>query len=173
MKFIQGIKRVFSKPSYIFLFLFGALFFYVLDLTISHFSGFRLILQTQGFAKLISTMYSYLFPLPGISSRVSWIGMILISILFGSYIALSVFLTKKLKSVKSTSLFGTIAVFLGIIAPGCFVGGVCGIGIASLLGISGFLIALPFQGLEVSFLAIILLSYANWSISNKIGKLLI
>ena len=56
---------------------------------------------------------------------------------------------------------------LGIIGSGC---ASCGLPILAFLGLSGAIFYLPFQGLELSVLAIILLSVSLYSLTKQNAK---
>ena len=58
-----------------------------------------------------------------------------------------------------------IGLFLGAFAPGC---AACGVGLAAALGLgAGFLSFLPYKGLELSIIAIIILGYAIIKTTNS------
>ena len=60
---------------------------------------------------------------------------------------------------------GVIGILAGIIAPGC---ASCALGIFSLLGLTGLLAWLPFQGLEIAILGLGLLLYSWYVLSKKV-----
>jgi len=165
---IKGIKEVFSKPYYIVLMVLSAFFFYLLTVVISDFSDLVNILKNYSFLISIKFLFFYFVGFPTTITTVSSVSMFIITLLFGSYISLAVYRTKQVKLFQDKkSILGTAGIFFGVFAPGC---AACGIGLASLFGISGFIIALPFHGEEISFIAILLLGYANWSVAGKVNK---
>jgi hypothetical protein len=162
MKFFKGLKEVYSKPFYVFVALAGMMLFYILDVIISDFTDFK-SLSGSGSIKFL---FYYFVGYPSTLDYYSTFFLFAISFLFGSYIALATYKTSQIKSTK-LSFFGSIGLFFGLLAPGC---AACGIGLASLLGIGGAIVALPFGGKEVSLLAFVLLGYANFRIARKINQ---
>ncbi len=71
----------------------------------------------------------------------------------------------KLSIEKKTSVLGGLGIFLAVFVPGC---AVCGIGLVSVLGLgAGVLYALPFKGLEISILSILILTFAIFKITKN------
>lgn len=168
MKFIKGLKEVFSKPKYLILMILSAFLFYLLSVIISDFREFISLFTNYSFPISIKLFFNYFFGFHTTITNYSAVSMVLISLLFGCYLSLAIYKTTQLNSIKDKkSLLGSVGVFLGLFAPGC---AACGIGLASLFGLGGFLITLPFKGNEISAIAILLLSYANWIIARKINK---
>ncbi|MEK6811315.1 MAG: hypothetical protein AABX96_02275 [Nanoarchaeota archaeon] len=166
--FIKGFKEVFSKPFYILVALSGALLFYILNVIVSDFSELRSIANDYGSFTAIKLVFNYFIGFPSTLGFYSAFVIFIIALLFGSYIALVTFKTTQLKKVQDNlSLFGGIGLFFGFIAPGCFA---CGVGLASILGLGGALVALPFDGVEISVVSFVLLAYANISIAGKINN---
>jgi hypothetical protein len=97
----------------------------------------------------------------------SYISLIIISILIGILFSLIIFKVNlgKESDSKKLGFFASIGIFLATIAPGC---AVCGVGLLSILGIgSGFLLFLPFEGLELSILSILILIYATKKVTTE------
>ncbi|MEK6926237.1 MAG: hypothetical protein AABW50_03080 [Nanoarchaeota archaeon] len=70
-----------------------------------------------------------------------------------------------LRGTGRFSIFGGIGVFLGALIPGC---AACGIGLVSFLGLgAGFLTFLPYDGLELSILAILILGFSITKITRE------
>jgi uncharacterized protein YacL len=146
--------------------LFSALFFYLASVIITDFNELKLILIYSQFITL-KMVAAYFIGFPSTIGLFSAISMFVIAFLFGSYIALAVYKTRQVKKFRDNpTLIGSAGIFLGILAPGC---AACGLGLASLFGLSGFIVALPYHGLEISVLAFILLGYANYNLSKKVG----
>ena len=166
--FIKGFREVFFKPFYILVALSGALLFYILNVVVSDFSDLRSIAGNYSSFTAIKLVFNYFIGFPSTLSFYSAFVVFLIALLFGSYIALATFKTTQMKkSQDNLSLLGGIGLFFGFIAPGCFA---CGVGLASIFGLGGALVALPFDGIEISVISIFLLGYANVSIAGKISK---
>ncbi|HLD88596.1 MAG TPA: hypothetical protein VI894_00165 [Candidatus Nanoarchaeia archaeon] len=90
---------------------------------------------------------------------------VLLSLLFGLNVALMVY---KFDSAKKTGLKegGTVfsGAFLGSIASGC---PACSVTLASLLGLTGFILTLPFKGLEFKVLGIVVLGFSTAMLSKN------
>ncbi len=93
---------------------------------------------------------------------VSLLVLILISTLAGVVASLSVYLIKR---KFSSGIVGGSGVLFSVVAPTC---PSCSIGLLSMLGIGGFLSVLPFKGLELGFLSVILLLISVVFLSKKI-----
>jgi len=57
--------------------------------------------------------------------------------------------------------------FLGVFVPSCLA---CGIGLAGLLGLTASFASLPFQGREISFLAMFIISFSIIKTSYDISS---
>ena len=98
-------------------------------------------------------------------SLFAFMSIIITSVLFGVLVSLLVYKTIALKSLeKKTSGFASLGLFLGILAPGC---AACGVGFLSLIGLGGAII-LPFQGAELSFLAILILAVSIHNVGKNL-----
>lgn len=162
MNFFKGLKEVYSKPFYIAVAVAGIVLFYLIDVIISDFPDLR-SLSNEGSLKLL---FYYFVGYPSTIDPYSKFFLFAIALLFGSYLALATYKTGQVKTEKIT-FFGSIGLFFGLFAPSC---AACGIGLASILGIGGAIVTLPFEGKEISLLAILLLSYANFRIAGKINQ---
>lgn len=162
MSYLQGFKEVYSKPFYILVALSGMLLFYLLEVIISDFSDLRSISDSGS----IRLLFSYFTGYPLTLDSYSVFFLFAITFLFGSYLALAIYKTTQLSKAKF-SLFGSIGLFFGLFAPGC---AACGLGLASVLGIGGALVSLPFGGKEISIVAFVLLGYANLRVARKINQ---
>ena len=99
----------------------------------------------------------------------SFVSLVTISVLLGILFSLITYKTVMIKkSSNGIGVLGTTGIFLGILAPGC---AACGIGILSALGFGAAVLTfLPFNGLEISFLAIWILLFSVAKISKDIKK---
>jgi hypothetical protein len=163
MSYLKGFREVYSKPFYILVALSGMLLFYIIEVIISDFSDLKRISNGNG---SLRTLFYYFTGYPLTLDSYSVFFLFAITFLFGSYLALATYKTTQLNTSKF-SLLGSLGLFFGFFAPGC---AACGIGLASIFGIGGALVFLPFGGKEVSFLAFILLGYANLRIAKKIDQ---
>jgi len=81
-----------------------------------------------------------------------------------------VLLTKKLKSLKSQGNLKIVvggSSLIGIISSGC---ASCGLPILALLGLSGSVAYLPFRGIELSYLSVILLLFSLYHLIKANNK---
>lgn len=152
---IKILKEVFSKRKYLLISVLTITLFYSLNILVLDYQAtnrFRL-LNLFSFHKLMTTS--------------SLLTLIIISILFGILVGLISYKTKILKQLSSNKIgaIGSIGIFLGVLAPGC---AACGVGIAALLGLGAFFQFLPFKGLEISLVSILLLTYSIYLISKSL-----
>jgi hypothetical protein len=158
-------KKVFGDKKYVLISLLVALGFYLINALIAKFRNIKTFYSILSFreASFLSVKNLFMFNIE--LKTHSFISLIIISVLLGTLVSFVSYKTKSIKvsSSKNLGVFSTVGVFLGIIAPGC---AACGVGLASILGFSAFLVFLPFEGLELSILSIILLLVANYKISK-------
>ena len=153
----EALHEVYSERKY---FLFSGLF------SLSVFSLNALI----GNFKLIASQFSLVLMVDllvsahGTMSTVSFVSLIIISLLSGIVFSLSIFLFKR--QISYSAGIGVTGIMSSVLAPAC---SSCALGLAGILGISGFLSVLPFKGLELSVLGIILLGVSLVYLSEKIS----
>lgn len=97
-------------------------------------------------------------------SRISLMLLIVVSILTGANLTLVV---QRLRIIRASGKMSFVvggSSLLGAIGSGC---ASCGLPILAFLGLSGAVFYLPFQGLELSVLAIALLSVSLYSLINQ------
>lgn len=158
-------KKVFGNWKYLITAGAISIIFYSLNVLISSWKNLATFYPDFGFFKTIEFFFILWI---GFKSNIiyhSFLSLIVISILFGVLISLVLYKSRfNTLTDKKFGLFGWFGIFFGVIAPGCVA---CGVGLASFLGIgAGFLVFLPFEGLELSILSIILLSLVILKISN-------
>lgn len=98
-----------------------------------------------------------------------WIHLFLqvsISFLFATFVVgtLFKFLEFSKFSVKETSV-STIASFFAVIAAGCLS---CSVTLATYIGLAGVLSLLPWGGLELKVIGLLLLAYSNYSLFKSL-----
>ncbi|MBI2573397.1 hypothetical protein HYV86_06035 [Candidatus Woesearchaeota archaeon] len=93
----------------------------------------------------------------------SYLFLSLVSILTGIVVTYMIFLLRR--QVREQMGMGVVGVIAGVVAPGC---ASCALGIFSLLGLTGLLAWLPFQGVELAVLGLGLLIYSWYVLSKKI-----
>ena len=91
------------------------------------------------------------------------------SILFGINLALAFFRRNIIKNANNTkpTILGVGGTLATIVAPGC---PPCGASFLALFGAPLGLLALPFRGLEIKILSIILLSFSIYLLAQSIER---
>ncbi len=168
-KVITVWKNVFSNFHYFSLTIAAALAFYGLNVLISNITTLVYQIKNESLLSALKLFGLFLVSfhetiLPS-SVAVLWI----MSILTGILITFLVFNLKQIcyTSEKKMGFFASIAILLGLLVPGC---AACGIGLAGILGVGASLTFLPLQGLEISLIAILLLSFSIVKISLNLAK---
>ncbi|MBI2044253.1 hypothetical protein HYT24_02720 [Candidatus Pacearchaeota archaeon] len=163
-------KQVFRNWRYSLLAILIMAIFYTSNVFINNFSSIASFYNYVGFfgaAKIFVTLVI------GFKKTIllnSFISLIMITMLLGFLFSLVIYKTLMLKSVSGSRIgfLGTAGIFLGVLAPGC---AACGIGLISLLGLSAAAISfLPYDGLELSVLAIAILGFSIFKISKDMSK---
>ncbi len=92
-------------------------------------------------------------------TRSSFYLLLLISILIGILSALLLHRVRIELALRHdrTGIISSLGIVAGIILPGC---ASCGIGLAAVLGLSSSLAVLPFKGIEISVIAVLLIAIA-------------
>ncbi len=163
-------KKIFGNWRYIILAVFIGLFFYSINVLISNFYLVIYFFKNNGFFESVKFISGLFFGFKETILLSSFVSLIIISIFLGLLFSMMTYKTIMIKnnSGKTFGFFGTTGIFLGILAPGC---PACAMGILPALGIgTAFFASLPFGGLELSILAILLLGFATFKITKNIGK---
>ena len=165
-------KKVFSNVKYVFIAIIIAILFYALNVLIANYKTIASFYISLRFLGTIKFFLILMFSFYNLILFSSFISLVIISILLGMLFSLISYRINILKQAKGKlGLFATLGIFLGALAPGC---AACGLGLASTLGLSAiFLAFLPLKGLELSFLAIIILTIAIFKTSNDSCKIMI
>ena len=100
-------------------------------------------------------------------SKIGLASTVIIALLTGLNLALVVNRLKILRSSNKVRFTVGGSSLLGIVGSGC---ASCGLSILAFLGLSGAIFYLPFQGLELSVLAIVLLSVSLYSLIKQSTK---
>ncbi|MAG38039.1 hypothetical protein CMI45_01480 [Candidatus Pacearchaeota archaeon] len=164
---LRSWKLVFSKRSYLFLAIIIAFFFYVLNVFIANYKSIFSFYQNFGFLEGNKLFLSLSLGFKETIEFHSFVSIIIISILFGMLFSLISYKTRVIgNSDKKLSIFGSIGVFLGALVPGC---AACGVGVLSVLGLGVAAVTfLPFDGLEISILAIGILGVTIYRASKDL-----
>lgn len=100
-------------------------------------------------------------------SKLSLVLLMIVAILTGANLTLVVQRLRTIRASGKMSFMVGGSSLLGIVGSGC---ASCGLPIMAFLGLSGAIFYLPFQGLELSVLAIILLSISIYVLIRQRAK---
>ena len=154
---IRVWKDVFGKWRYCLLLIFIAVLFYSLNIIITSWRSLADFYSTGGFIWMLNLFFNIFVSFKSIIPGSSAI-LIIVSILLGILFSMLIYKAHFNISFKDeeAGVIGGIGAFLAAFFSGC---AACGIGIASAFGIgAGILVSLPFHGIELSILAIIILA---------------
>ncbi len=155
---IENLKKVFSRAEYLIITFIFAVLLYSLNVIIASWRSLFSFYNSAGFSQALQLFLDLFFGMYKTVKFSSFVSLVIISVLFG--ILLSLLLYKKNLGMNDKKLgaMGFFGFFLGIFAPGCMA---CGFGVISALGLSAGIVSLfPYEGLELSILAIIILILA-------------
>ena len=159
-------KRVYSNWKYSLSFVIIAVTFFVLNVVIKNFSAIISNYSLFGFLGILKFIWILSLGFKQTTTTGSFVTLIIISIFLGMLFTLITYKIKLVKTDKKLGFFGTTGIFLGFVAPGC---ASCGMGLLTLFGIGATtLYLLPLKGLEISLLAIAVLSFSTWKASKDI-----
>jgi len=163
-------KEVFSKTRYIIFAIIFALIFYILDIFFANFKSLITLIKIKGIFAMLLSLPSFMWGYPEFFPKDFFVGLVILSLLFGVFFSLIIYKTKTVKSaIGKGGVLASIGVFLGILSPSCSV--YCGIGILSTIGIStAFINFLPLRGFELIILSTIIILISIYSISVQINK---
>lgn len=159
-------KKVFGNWRYLTATIIIAMLFYAINVLISSWNSLVSFYSSFGFFGTIKFFFILALGFKETIKFHSYISLIIISILFGMLFSLIGYKVKlgNWGSDKKAGLLGTIGVFLAAFAPGC---AACGIGLASALGIgAGFLTFFPYDGLELSIAAILIMGFTIMKVTK-------
>ncbi|MEX2017427.1 MAG: hypothetical protein WD876_03055 [Candidatus Pacearchaeota archaeon] len=150
-------KDVFGKWQYLLLGLFIAVLFYLFNVFIAGWRSLIGFYSVNGFVKTVNFFFVLFFGFRSTLTSASFVSMVVISLLLGMLFSMLIYKTyfhMKFNN-KNLGAFGVFGAFLAVFIPGC---AACGVGVASVLGLSaGALAFLPYDGIELSILAVIIL----------------
>lgn len=161
MKYTNNIKealnQVYSEKRYI---LFSGLFSIFVFSFNAAIRNYKLLFSEFS----VSLLLNLIIGLHSTMSPVSLVFLILISLLSGIVFSLSIFLLRR--QITYSAGIGLSGIITSILTPAC---SSCALGLAGVLGISGVLSLLPFKGLELGILGIVLLGMSIMYLSGKIS----
>ncbi len=160
-------KNIFGNWKYAGIVAATAIVFYLFNAIISNINNIIYAGKNFGVLNSLSLTFQLILGFRRSVLPFSFVSMIIISLLTGILICIMIYNFKLTKNsgMKKTGVLTSIALFIGVIAPGC---AACGIGLIGLLGLTSSLASLPFQGREINALAIGLISFSIVSISLKL-----
>ena len=164
----SGFLQVLKRREYLAMTLIFAALFYAINIFLSNFRELTTIIKNQGFFHMLSVFPLFIVNYADFFTYKFFIGLIILSLLFGFLISLITYKTKMLKNFsKKTGFLTSAGIFFGVIAPGC---SACGVGFISVIGFGSAAIAfLPWKGFELMILSVLLLLYAVYKISDQIN----
>jgi hypothetical protein len=169
MKVFDVWKIVFGKMKYLFLALLVAVLFYLLNVLIADYLIIFGLYDSLGFLGTLKLFFNLALGFGRVIATHSFISLVVVSVLLGMFVSIisyKVRIQAKKDASRKTGVFGSIGVFLAVLAPGC---AACGVGLLALFGLGGILITfLPFDGLELSILAIIIMIFVLWKVSKDL-----
>ena len=153
LKELETVKQILKRKTYFLIFLITSiiifLVFYFLTLWEVTDKSLRIFIEMNG--------YNYAF--------FSFLFLVIIALLLGVYVALFIF---KIRMIKRGSGFsGFLGFIAGLLSSGC---PMCGSVIFALLGFPLALFFLPFKGLELRVLSIILLLFSVYFLARSLDK---
>lgn len=151
-----ALKEVYKNKGYLF---FTIGFSIVIFLFNALINNYKLLLSSFSFKLLFSLIGGIMTTI----TPTSLIFLVIISILAGIVISMGIFLIRR--QIKGSVGTSAASVVIGIAMPAC---PSCAIGLLSILGLGGFLAVLPFKGLELGVLGMVLLIFSTVYLSGKI-----
>ena len=160
-------KKVFTNWKYLTFTAIIVLVFYSVNVLASSWSSLTGLYSTFGFFGTIKFFFTLFFGFKETIMFHSFVSLMIISILFGLLFSLVVYKISIGQGTdrKKIGLFGSIGLFLAAFAPGCVA---CGVGLASVLGISaGALSFLPYDCFELSIASVGILSFTILNVTKN------
>ena len=157
-KSLINTAKAFSNIKYLILALLFGFLFYIINFFISTFANIVSSFKESDFLEFVSFTFNLFLSFKGSILLSSFVSMVILSLLTGILVSLIFYKIEKRKKISQENSFLTgTGMFLGIFAPGC---AACGLGLAAFFGLSASFATLPLKGLEISFLAGIILLIA-------------
>ena len=164
---LKLIKTLYQKPTYLLLTTSVGILFYILNAILVDAKHNLTILSHTNPFNLFRILGLIIIGLPSRIKMISVVSTIIIGIMLGILISLLTYRARSMHrpSGKRVGILSSVGIFLGVVAPAC---AACGIGLAPILGLSAFITLLPYEGLELSVLAIVLLIVAIYRVSQSL-----
>ncbi len=149
----SAVFQVLSKRNYFIIFIVAsALFFYVL---------YKLTLATIAnqsfdiFVMMLGVWYTF----------ADIVLLMIISLLFGTFVSVFIYKINLARKVSKTGFLGSLGMTVGLFSAGC---PTCGAVLFGLIGMPLALMLLPFKGLELKVLSIILMFVSIYFLSSSL-----
>lgn len=170
IRFATPLKLLFSQPFYLALAILLAVLLFFLYFFLNNISVFTSIFAVSSDPVLLWRVFAnqvgIVWTIGGPFNVLATGG---VSILAGTNLSLTVLRVRKVGGVVGGhGVFATLGSFVGAFGAGC---AACQTALISVLGISGGLAIFPFQGLEISLLALLLLSVSLYYVSKSLVQL--
>ncbi len=166
-KIQKGLQKVFKKPTYWVITISTASLFFILNMLLPNIKTLGEVASTLGGKRYIYFVIALIQGGIDNITATSLTMLITIATLVGVMVSLITY------QVKMTKMFAmhdgkatTIGALLGIAAPGC---ASCGVGVLSAIGLTSALTYLPFKGLEIAALSVVLLVGSTGSLASRIA----
>ncbi len=174
---IQALQKVFRKPVYVILALLISASMFVLAVWLPNIRLVAGIVSSSDIS-FVSKIKLPLSLLGSISTNFTLLSAsytIIISILFGMYIAMIIyFLRRKIKNIKQSGVAtGFLGITSGVLGVGCAACGSFLLTSLVLVGAGGVLTFLPLGGSEFGILGVILLAFAVHTTAKQIENPLV
>ena len=174
---IQTLQKVFRKPVYVILALVISASMFVLAVWLPNIRLVAGIVSSSDIS-FVSKIKLPLSLLGSISTNFTLLSAsytIIISILFGMYIAMIIyFLRRKIKNIRQSGVAtGFLGITSGVLGVGCAACGSFLLTSLTLVGAGGVLTFLPLGGSEFGILGAILLALAVYTTSKQIENPLV
>ena len=159
-------REVYTNWKYSLSLVIIAISFFVINVIIKNFDAITSSYSLFGFLGILKFIFILSLGFKQTTTMSSFITLIIISILLGILFTMITYNIKSTKTNKKIGFLGTVGIFFGFAAPGC---AACGVGLLALLVVSATtLYLLPLKGLEISLLAIAILSFTTWKVSKDL-----
>ena len=163
----KGLLEVFQKPQYWALSLVVAGVFFVINMVLPNIKTITRAASTLTGSRYVQFVIALVEGGINNMTQASFAMLIIIAVLVGVMISL---ITYKIRMGRIFSAHDgkatTIGAILGLAAPGC---ASCGIGLLSAVGLTSALTYLPFKGMEIGAVSIVLLAGSTGSLASRIA----
>lgn len=151
-----ALQEVYAKKRYLLFSTITFFFIFSFNVTINNYKLLFAEFSGSLFLSLLLGSFKVLPPL-------TLIFVIIMSVLAGIVVSLSIYLLGR--QLQGRAGAGLLSIIVSVIAPSC---SSCALGLLSILGLGGFIAVLPFKGVELGVIAIIILIFSLIYLSQKI-----